>query len=204
MTELDAFKIIVIAAYWVFMFAILVLLGLRVQRHVGQSFIGKYDLATLPLSIRWLPPLAGAALFFFIAYCFLFLIYPPIQYEYLPIGILQQPGVTYLGALLILLGLIVLLLAQWTLGPSYRLLLPEGEIQLSMRGIYKFTRNPIYLGNSLALLGIVLMLPDWTLLIALLIIIANNHLRIREEEKYLSDKFGTVYQQYCRQVGRYL
>jgi protein-S-isoprenylcysteine O-methyltransferase Ste14 len=72
-------------------------------------------------------------------------------------------------------------------------------------GIYQFTRNPMYLGMSLALCGLGLAFNQlWFLLALPLAIFAVTKLAIEREEAYLAAKFGTGYLAYKARVRRWL
>lgn len=76
---------------------------------------------------------------------------------------------------------------------------------LATDGIYRLTRNPMYLGMTLLLLsaglgfrspGIILLLP--------LVILTIDRLVIAREERYLQGLFGAEYAQYCATVRRWI
>jgi protein-S-isoprenylcysteine O-methyltransferase Ste14 len=72
-------------------------------------------------------------------------------------------------------------------------------------GIYRYTRNPMYLGMSLALLGIGLALNQlWFLLALPAAVFAVTKLAIEREEAYLAEKFGANYLAYKAKVRRWL
>jgi protein-S-isoprenylcysteine O-methyltransferase Ste14 len=72
-------------------------------------------------------------------------------------------------------------------------------------GIYGWTRNPMYLGMTLCLLGLGLGLDQLWFVIATPIAMALvTKLAIEREEAYLAAKFGATYLDYKRQVRRWL
>ena len=77
--------------------------------------------------------------------------------------------------------------------------------ELAVNGHYRFVRNPMYVGMASVLLGEALAFASWILLAYALIVvsafIAFVHLY---EEPGLQRKFGKAYEDYCRQVGRWL
>jgi protein-S-isoprenylcysteine O-methyltransferase Ste14 len=74
---------------------------------------------------------------------------------------------------------------------------------LSVSGIYRWGRNPQYLGWFLFLLGFAL--TDWSewCLAALLVSAIGIHLLILVEEQHLLRQFGDTYRQFCDRVPRY-
>jgi protein-S-isoprenylcysteine O-methyltransferase Ste14 len=72
-------------------------------------------------------------------------------------------------------------------------------------GIYRLTRNPMYLGMSLALLGAGLAFNQlWFLLVLPIAMFAVTKLAIEREEAYLAQKFGAEYLAYKGKVRRWV
>ena len=116
------------------------------------------------------------------------------------------PGVRVaLGALLLFGGLLLQAAAMLNLGASWRIGIEESARPgLVTGGLYRFSRNPIFLALIAALAGYTLLLP--TLLSALILIAAVFAIRqqIAEEESYLLRTYGEAYRAYARRVGRLL
>ena len=71
---------------------------------------------------------------------------------------------------------------------------------LMLSGPYKYVRNPLYLGNELAAIGIGMLGPPLTLLIVIVGVTAFNVRLIKIEERYLLAVHGQAYRDYCRLV----
>ena len=72
------------------------------------------------------------------------------------------------------------------------------------QGVYRFSRNPIYLAFCIATVGSGLVLNSWWVLMAVLpLILLLQKLVIKREEVYLERKFGEVYLDYKHQVRRW-
>lgn len=72
-------------------------------------------------------------------------------------------------------------------------------------GPFSFTRNPIYLGNTLLMIGIGLIGGIvWFLLFAVIAAFATQKLAIEREEKHLQARFGKRYHDYARRVRRWI
>jgi protein-S-isoprenylcysteine O-methyltransferase Ste14 len=80
-----------------------------------------------------------------------------------------------------------------------------GTSQLVSSGIYRFTRNPMYLGMALTYAGLALLLNSvWCLLLLPVALVSVHVLAIRPEERYLSEKFGEEYRDYRTRVRRWI
>lgn len=72
-------------------------------------------------------------------------------------------------------------------------------------GIYRFTRNPMYVGMTFIALGLgTLMASVGALIMILPAVLAIDRFVIAKEEAYLQRRFGSDYEAYCRTVRRWL
>ena len=72
-------------------------------------------------------------------------------------------------------------------------------------GIYRWSRNPIYLGFSLILLGFAIGLREGWFLVALpFAVYGVTKLAIEPEERYLEARFGAAYLDYKAKTARWL
>jgi protein-S-isoprenylcysteine O-methyltransferase Ste14 len=101
----------------------------------------------------------------------------------------------------------------WLVGWGYAKLLPYRTALLSSSptthlvtsGPYRFTRNPVYLGYTLAMLGAGLFLGNfWMAIIAAFTAIITHAWIIRSEEKHLLARFGFEFECYCRRTRAWL
>lgn len=91
--------------------------------------------------------------------------------------------------------------ARTTVNP----MLPENASTLVTSGIYRYTRNPMYLGLTLALLGVAAWLWWLPALLAAAGFAAYiTRFQIAPEERVLRLKFGDAYVRYCQSVRRWL
>ncbi|HLA88464.1 MAG TPA: isoprenylcysteine carboxylmethyltransferase family protein [Anaerolineales bacterium] len=83
---------------------------------------------------------------------------------------------------------------------------PHGSVKsLVVSGVYGFTRNPIYLGFLLMVIGLPLNSGVyWGILIAPFYVVTMNRLVIEREEAYLEKKFKEQYAGYRSRVRRWL
>ena len=88
---------------------------------------------------------------------------------------------------------------------SWRAGIPDKDkTELVTTGIYRYSRNPAFLGFDFMYIGVLLMYGNLLTLGFSVFAIAMLHLQILQEERYLVNTFGAPYQEYCRHVFRYL
>lgn len=76
---------------------------------------------------------------------------------------------------------------------------------LVMDGPYALMRNPMYFGTLLIGTGFVAVLLEWWALILFLFIFGLIYTpQVRKEEAVLTERFGQVYKDYCKDTPRYL
>lgn len=81
----------------------------------------------------------------------------------------------------------------------------EASTTLIRSGLYRFSRNPMYLGMVLTSAGIAVFFESLAAAILLgLVVVAVDRLVIAREERYLERRFGQDYAAYRRQVRRWL
>lgn len=81
----------------------------------------------------------------------------------------------------------------------------EKTTSLVTSGIYRYTRNPMYLGLLLWLLAFAVYLSSLVALIGpVLFVLYMNEFQIKPEESVLSAKFGQEFTRYTQEVRRWL
>ncbi len=104
-----------------------------------------------------------------------------------------------------IIGLSVCLYAQIKMGQSWRVGIDENEkTVLVQSGIYKFIRNPTYLGLFVLNLGVWLIWPTWTVFIFNLLFIYTLEIQVRCEEDFLETVHGENFIQYKKHTKRYV
>ncbi|MBE0639291.1 MAG: isoprenylcysteine carboxylmethyltransferase family protein [Bacteroidales bacterium] len=118
----------------------------------------------------------------------------------------RLPEFVQLAGILIMIiasGFLYLSLAD--LGKFTKMGLPKNDtIQLQTNGIYRFSRNPMYLGVILLTISSVLIVPNIISLPIGVTGIYLHHLIILKEEAFLEKKFGQRYSIYKKHTRRYL
>lgn len=112
-----------------------------------------------------------------------------------------------MGSLIIAAGIGLAILSQIRMGKSWRIGIPEekeDEQTLVTTGLYAYSRNPIYVGIMLFLIGCVITVPGPLSLIAFGLSAAIIPAIIAREEAFLIEQFGDAYRTYCSRVRRWL
>jgi len=120
----------------------------------------------------------------------------PMRWRLLLAGIFSIAGIA-----VALSGVLAFRRANTTVDPR----VPQQSSSLVIRGIYRYSRNPMYVGFLLLLLAWVCFLMNMAALALLpLFIWYMNRFQITPEEHHLLQKFGADYQAYIKQVRRWL
>ena len=116
------------------------------------------------------------------------------------------PGQPFVGMALVACGVALMGWAVVTFRRRGTTVIPWAAVNaLATDGPYRFTRNPIYLGDAVAYLGAALWLDSaWALAALPVILVATYRLVIRHEESYLGATFAGAYAAYRRRVRRWI
>ena len=107
--------------------------------------------------------------------------------------------VAAVGILVTITGGLALTRRRTNVSPS----LPT--LALATTGIFRFTRNPMYVGGMKALAGVALIFAlDWLVVLMIPAAFVLHHGIVTREEQYLLRKFGDEYQSYRATAPRYL
>jgi len=118
-----------------------------------------------------------------------------------PFGLGAALGLALLGGAISLAGIWEFRRARTTINPRA----PMRARALVTTGVYRFTRNPMYLGMLLVLLGWAVYLGNAaTLLGPLLSVLLLGQLQIKPEERILRERFAQDYPRYAARVRRWL
>lgn len=101
-------------------------------------------------------------------------------------------------------GLAISIISILNLGSSITLGIPEKKTEFKNKGLYKFSRNPMYLGFNLLTIAAIFHTMNFIVLGLATYSIVIYHLIILGEEKFLKSKFDNDYRQYCKSVRRYI
>jgi protein-S-isoprenylcysteine O-methyltransferase Ste14 len=123
-----------------------------------------------------------------------------------PLRFLSRTEALWLGGLLIAVSIAIGLGAVSQLVKAKTALdVRKPTMEIVTRGVYRLSRNPIYLSMILLLLGIALCVDSlWILLFAIPLAVILQKGVIEPEEHYLEQKFGEKYLRYKAKVRRWI
>ena len=101
-------------------------------------------------------------------------------------------------------GFLLLFVGRFKLGASFRIGRPKESTRLQVGGLFRISRNPMYLGMYATLLASALRTLNPVLLLLGVFIVAVHHRIVLAEERHLLNEFGEEYAGYCHRVRRYL
>ena len=106
--------------------------------------------------------------------------------------VLAQKDIFLPGLILVIIGSIIRI---WAAGYIMK------KNVLAQEGPYSYTRNPLYLGSFIAAIGTLVMIENWWLTIIFIIGFAIFYGgKIKIEEEFLRDKFGSGFDEYTKHV----
>ena len=111
-----------------------------------------------------------------------------------------------LGWIIALLGLLVTMVAQYQMGASWRYIgSKSNDTKLITHGLFKYSRNPIYVGGLIFFIGVIILLTDYLTILFLIFIFTGLEILVRyHEEPHLRKIHGKAYENYCNEVSRFI
>ncbi|MGX7745013.1 methyltransferase family protein [Rhodopseudomonas parapalustris] len=124
----------------------------------------------------------------------------------LPVPLPRNDAVVWIGYLIAVLGFALDGWAILTMRAARTNILPHRAAdRLVTGGPFRYSRNPIYLANTLLLIGIGLAAGNgWFIPFALLTAVLVDRLAIRREERHLAIRFGNAWIDYAASTPRWL
>lgn len=112
----------------------------------------------------------------------------------------------YVGIILIISGLIMTIVVRKQFEKiDTEIHTFKNPRKLNIDGLFKISRNPIYLGFTISLLGVWILLGTILPLLGCLIFAAiTNYYYIPYEEKLMESTFGSKYKEYKSKVRRWI
>ena len=134
-----------------------------------------------------------------------FALFPNVYLLLGPIKILTYALIQYSGMGIMLVALVWVVTAQSQMGASWRIGIDhEQKTEFVQRGLFKYSRNPIFVGVIIMAFGYFLLLPNPITLTILVLDIALIQVQVAMEEEHLTQQHQRQYTEYCQQVRRWL
>lgn len=156
------------------------------------------NIADRPNRLPWPPLIYGGA----IALAWVLQTIAPLAALDAALGALPRLA----SVLVVAVGAALDLGAMWAMRARQTTILPNaGASRLVSHGVFAFSRNPIYLGNTLVLAGLAVTLRwGWLIALAALTVPLVARLAIAREERHLEARFGEEWRAYASRVRRWI
>ena len=134
-----------------------------------------------------------------------FAVFPGVYQYATPIVWLENSIIKIIGLGLMAFAFLWTATAQMQMGKSWHIGIDtENKTDLVEKGLFKISRNPIFFGMRTALFGFFLTLPNAFTLLAIVLADVLMQIQVRLEEEFLKSAHGESYENYCRQVRRWI
>ncbi len=101
-------------------------------------------------------------------------------------------------------GFALLYLGRFKLGDSFRLGTPKEDTCLKTDGLFRVSRNPMYVGVYATIIAASLYTLNPVVILLGVFVVAVHHAIVLEEEKHMHRVFSREYPEYCSHVRRYV
>jgi len=101
-------------------------------------------------------------------------------------------------------GFALLYLGRFTMGDSFRLGTPKEGTLLKTDGLFRLSRNPMYVGVYATIVASSLYTVNPVVILLGVFVVLVHHSIVIAEEKYMQNVFGSEYPEYCSRVRRYV
>lgn len=168
------------------------IISVVIARVQGINFIGKPSVQPLLFYTSKL------SIFFSIGFLLVKAIMPAFGWMEIPVWL------TWIGAILALCGSLMLLISFFSMGRALKYGLPEEGTHLITTGIFRISRNPLYVGLFTVNLSSILFNPCLLNVLFSGYCIFSHIWLIRGEERFLETRFGDEWIAYAKKVRRFL
>ncbi len=116
----------------------------------------------------------------------------------------DSPLTQFIGVGLFLAGLVIVIVGVLQLGQSRAFGLPDNQTELKTQGLYRFTRNPMYLGGFIMCIGSCFYSIHYVNVLLFAIALSTHVAVVKQEERFLAERFGKQWLEYQKRVPRFL
>ncbi len=123
----------------------------------------------------------------------------------LPFWYLDNHYLQIVGWILLHFSLIWIFIAQIQMANSWRIGIDyENKTELITTGLFRYSRNPIFLGIIIADLGVLFIMPNAFTLLVVSLSVYSVQIQVRLEEIFLKENHGQYYLEYLENVSRWI
>ena len=135
----------------------------------------------------------------------LYSFYPKGYHYLMPIHYLEIDSLKIAGLILFIISFSWTSIAQYQMSKSWRIGIDyEEKTDLISHGLFRYSRNPIFLGVLISYLGTFLIIPNILSFSVLLVTFVTIQTQVRLEEEYLESIQGDKYLNYKKDVRRWI
>ncbi len=136
----------------------------------------------------------------------LFFSFVPDYYEYIaPIRWLEILPLQFFGLFLVFVTLVWIAIAQKQMGGSWRVGIDvKVKTDLVYKGLFTVSRNPIFFGMRIAVVGFFLAIPNGLTFCSMILSDMLMQIQVRLEEEHLEKLHGGKYLEYKKKVKRWI
>lgn len=198
---MDFFIKIILPIYFIIYFGIaFVLKSLIVAKRIGKNplVLPKDDSAYGLIGLYF--KLTLIAMFI---YVLAYSLFPSWHSNFLFIASLDNEIIQYIGLVVLSVSLVWTIIAQRHMKNSWRIGIDtETKTELVTNGLFGLSRNPIFFGMILSLVGLFLVTPNAPTLLFMILGYVLIQIQIRLEEEFLTNEHGQNYIDYKHKVRR--
>lgn len=114
------------------------------------------------------------------------------------------PFLQVTGLTLWFFGFALLYIGRFEMGGSFRLGKPKEHTSLKVDGLFRLSRNPMYVGMYATMVAPSLYTLNPAVIFLAVFVIAIHHSIVLAEENHMEKVFGQEYSDYRNRVGRYI
>jgi len=124
---------------------------------------------------------------------------------FIPIQSLESIYLDYTGITIMIIGFMICLTAQYYMRSSWKIGIgPEEAVRLVTDGIFRYSRNPFFLGTLLSYAGFFLILPNLATFTVGIVYFFLIQIQVRFEEENLITSLGDIYRDYFLKARRWI
>jgi protein-S-isoprenylcysteine O-methyltransferase Ste14 len=122
---------------------------------------------------------------------------------FIPAGFIHNQVLFTLGIVFMVLGLLGMVLGIMQMG-NYKEILGLHSSRLLSKGIYHFTRHPVYVGYVLLITGLAIAWWNHYAVVSILTSMMMVYVFVLVEDIHLTRQFGEEHRYYCLKTKRFL